>query len=330
MSKILCLHHTDLDGACAGAICGYWCEKMGYDIDYRLYNYGYPLKESDFDGYDEIFAVDISFHESSPWVYTYLGPRLTWIDHHKSAIEFEKKNYNIFKDLGIAGIREIGKGACELTWEYLFPDSRTPKLVQYLSTYDTWRKDREGFDWRTCECIQWGCRQEYGISAKDICNYLKLAELGLTDYLEELRSKGESILSYVEKNFTGKLKNYGSFIPEFNVEGIGSYRVMALNTNEFTSKVFEGLFDPRYYDIMMPYCICPREGDPGKFDVRVSLYTEKPGIDVSKIAEIFGGGGHIGAAGFSTTLETLSTILSCAMSLKEYDNWLYITGRKKC
>lgn len=326
--KVLSIYHSsDLDGSMSGGIVGYWSEKMGYEVDYRPYNYGFPISQKDFNGYDLVFAVDISFHESDPWVYEYLGNRLVWIDHHKSAIEFKEKNPGYFK--GVQGIQKSGKGACELVWEYLFPDSKTPKLVLYLSTYDTFNKTRPGFDWRKTEQIQFGCRQEYGISAKDMCNYLKLAELGLNDYIEDFRSKGENILDYLEKNFASKIKNYGTFIPEFMVEGLGTYRVMALNTNEFTSKAFEGLYDPRFYDIMMPYCVCPREGSPGKFDVRFSLYTEKSGIDVSKIAEIFQGGGHSQAAGGCMTLETLGTILGCGMSLKEYDSWLYATGKRK-
>lgn len=322
--KVLCLYHaSDLDGAASGGIVGYWAEKMGYNITYKPYNYGYLIKPTDFKGYDLVFAVDISFHETDPWVYNYLGDRLVWIDHHKSAIEYSEKHPEIINS---ETVLKIGKGACELVWETLFPDNPCPKLVQYLSSYDVWDKKR--FEWRQTEQIQFGARLEYGISPKDLCNYLKLIEFGLTDYIEEIRAKGESVLEYVEKNFAGKIKNYGFFIPEFKVEGLGSYRVLMLNTNEFTSKAFEGIYDPRFYDIMAPFCICPKEKEPGKFDVRISLYTEKQGIDVSKIAEIFGGGGHASASGFVTNLETLQTILSCGMSLKEYDTWLYVTGKK--
>lgn len=326
MSKVLSIYHaSDLDGGMSGAIVGYWAQKLGHEITYKPYNYGYPIAPEDFKDYDIIFATDVSFHETDPWVYDFLGEKLVWIDHHKSAIEFKERNLEAFKR--IQGVQKIGKGACELTWEYLFPDNKTPKLVQYLSSYDVWDKNR--FPWTITEQIQYGTRQEYGISPKDLCNYLKMIELGLTDYLEELRLKGESILGYIEKNLTGKLKNYGSFIPEFKIEGIGTYRVMALNTNEFSSKSFEGLYNPDFYDIMMPYCICPREKEPGKFDIRVSMYTENPDIDVSKIAEVFKGGGHKGAAGFTIDLKTLETILSCSMSLKEYDNWLWMTGKKR-
>lgn len=326
--KVLILHHTDLDGAMSGGVCGYYCQKLGYEPTYKLYNYGYPIKPENFKGFDLVFAVDISFHETDPWVYQYLGRqgKLIWIDHHKSAIEFKSKHPEYFE--GVIGTQKIGKGACELTWEYLFPDSKTPRLIQYLSAYDVW--DKERFDWaEVTEPIQYGCRLEYGISAKDLCNYLGLLELGLTDYLEELRQSGKNILKYIEKNLSGKIKNYGSFIPEFNVEGVGTYRILLLNTNEFSSKSFDGMYDPRFYDIMAPYCICPREGEPGKFDVRMSFYTDKPDIDVSKVAEIFGGGGHSGAAGCAIDLATLQTILECSMSLKEYDNWLWYTGKKK-
>lgn len=328
--KVLSITHaSDLDGSMSGGVVGYWAELMGYEVDYKLYNYGYPINTNIFNRYDIIVLTDISFHEDHPEIFKYLGcsgKLCIWIDHHKSSIEFKNNHPEYFE--GIKGVQKIGVAACELAWEYFFPDSRTPKLVEYLSAYDVFDKDRFQGEWTKVEQIQYGTRLEYGISPSDMCNYLRLLELGLTDYLEDFRKNGEIVLKYTEKNLAGKLKNYGSYIPEFTVEGLGTYRVIALNTNEFTSKAFESLYDTRFYDIMMPYCICPKEGNPGKFNVRFSMYTERDDIDVSKIAEIFSGGGHAKAAGGQMSLETLSTILSCAMSLKEFDNWLYINKKK--
>jgi oligoribonuclease NrnB/cAMP/cGMP phosphodiesterase (DHH superfamily) len=59
--------------------------------------------------------------------------RLIWIDHHKSAIEAHE-------ELGkyIPGLREYGRAACELTWEFFRPGVKMPRGIHYLGRYDVW------------------------------------------------------------------------------------------------------------------------------------------------------------------------------------------------
>ena len=72
---------------------------------------------------------------------------------------------------------------------------------------------------------------------------------------------------------------------------------MAMNTTEFSSKVFDSLtpdwLDGRKIKALMPFCIMPG----GK--VRFSLYKcVEDGVDCCEVSKRFGGGGHAGAAGF--------------------------------
>ena len=71
-----------------------------------------------------------------------------------------------------------------------------------------------------------------------------------------------------------------------------SYRVLACNTIVFNSQFFDGFYDPEKHDVMCAYCQLAN----GKW--KVSLYSTKPGIDCGAICKMFGGGGHVGAAGF--------------------------------
>ena len=103
---------------------------------------------------------------------------------------------------------------------------------------------------------------------------------------------------------------------------------MALNTPDFSSMSFMSHYDPRYFDIMMPFAIVPSNVELGNFFVRCSLYTENPNIDVSLIAEKFGGSGHKGSAGFQTSLETLQEILKCSGSLKLYMDSIGFKGNE--
>lgn len=307
--KILVIHHTDLDGAMSAAVVG--MKHRNDEITYRLYNYGWPLEPKDLDGYDLVYAVDVSFNQSSPWVYELKN--LIWIDHHKTAIEYEDQNPWMHQ---IPGLRKIGKGACEFTWEYLFPGIPCLELIQYLSAYDVWDKTR--FDWMTVEEIEYGAKQIFGVSPIALIDFI---DKGGTP--EVLRETGYNVLSYLEKSGKGKLGNNGFYIHNFF-----GYHVMALNTLDFSSMSFMSYYDPKYFDIMMPFAIIPDEANPGNAYVRCSFYTENPNIDVSLIAKQFSGGGHKGAAGGSMTLETLKEILSCSCSLKEYMKSIGFEGNK--
>ena len=70
----------------------------------------------------------------------------------------------------------------------------------------------------------------------------------------------------------------------------GKYeKCYALNAYQFGSQQFGELM--KTYDILVAFIY---DGEK----TTVSLYTEKPDVDVSAIAKEFGGGGHKGAAGF--------------------------------
>lgn len=78
---------------------------------------------------------------------------------------------------------------------------------------------------------------------------------------------------------------------------VDEVKVVAMNTTEFSSKVFDSLtpdwLDGRKIKALMPFCIMPG----GK--VRFSLYKcVEDGVDCCEVSKRFGGGGHAGAAGF--------------------------------
>ena len=58
------------------------------------------------------------------------------------------------------------------------------------------------------------------------------------------------------------------------------------------SQLFETVWDPERHDVMIAY----RQMADGSWSV--GLYSPKPEVDVSAIAEGHGGGGHCDAAGF--------------------------------
>lgn len=72
-------------------------------------------------------------------------------------------------------------------------------------------------------------------------------------------------------------------------------KCIAINKGLTNSKVFDSVWNAEKYDAMLTFCLMsPKRG------WTISLYSDKPGIDVSKIAKSRGGGGHKQAAGFQS------------------------------
>ena len=108
-----CFYHSaDLDGHCSGALI-----KMAYpDCDLIGINYGDEFPWLAVNSQDQVFMVDFALQPFELMQVLAQRCDLTWIDHHKSAIE-EARDLPFFK---FERHRlEIGKGACQLVWEYL-------------------------------------------------------------------------------------------------------------------------------------------------------------------------------------------------------------------
>lgn len=136
--KTVCIYHSiDLDGWMSAAIVKRWFKKNNKDFikdtdsnfcDFIGYNYGDPIP--DVSEYDKVTMVDISFPKEEM---DKIGiKKLVWIDHHISAIkDSEPYPYN-----DAFGIRDTNFAACELTWQYFFPNEPMPEIVRLLGRYD--------------------------------------------------------------------------------------------------------------------------------------------------------------------------------------------------
>lgn len=271
-------HKRDFDGYCSGAIIKYKfpeAKLVGAD-------YGEPLGV-DVTGEDVIMS-DVSFDMEVMQDIATKSKSFVWIDHHISAIqkygEYTKNN-NLRCDVKL----ENGRAACELTWEYLFPDIEMPLAIKILGEYDTWRnQDKERWD-NIIMPFQYGMRSKY-YGADDF-------PIGLFDINQEpvkavyeIIQVGKIILDYQKRQNTINCRK--SFTAE-----IGKYRAICLNGSGFSSQTFESVYDEKKHDIMVPF-----QYDGEKWIV--SFYTTKDDVDCSELAKSFGGGGHKQASGAQT------------------------------
>lgn len=263
-------HKSDLDGHCSGAIIKQNypnCEMIGVDYKDRIKQFLIRPDET-------IFVVDFSFPMDDMFTLNNIST-LHWIDHHKTSIDEVTK----FKFIATGGQSlEIGKAGCELTWEYIYPSKPMPISVMLLGRYDVW----DHKDLRVLP-FQFGMRTLTDTHPDQIFLWSKI--FNSNDYVLELINIGNIILNYqkIQDDMYAKGMSY-----ETEFEG---YRAIVLNKPFSNSKVFDSVYDPNKHDIMIIFGVKPKQ-------IKYTLYSNKPSIDVSKIAKKYGGGGHKGAAGF--------------------------------
>jgi oligoribonuclease NrnB/cAMP/cGMP phosphodiesterase (DHH superfamily) len=270
MKKYCFYHSGDFDGKCSAAIFKLkYSDVILYGIDYgEEFPFDVIKKE------DIVFMVDFSLAKEDILKLNKMCT-FVWIDHHISAI-------NDKEFFGILGLRDHNYAACQLVWKYLFNTEPVPKAVNLIGNYDIWNhRDPDVLP------FQMGLKTYDFDPEKDFKQWKKLFltpyYLNPFAYYKKFIKIGKSIIKYQEFINKQMVKN----AHEVDFEG---YKCIALNTAYSNSFVFNSI--PNVYAVKILYY------NNGKF-WRYTLYSdEKHGINVSKIAKKYNGGGHFYAAGF--------------------------------
>lgn len=278
MTQYIFYHSADLDGHCSGAIAKHRFPKA------ELYpiNYNQPFPWEIVETADSVYMMDFGLQPFEQMHRLNASSRLVWIDHHVSAIEAYKASGEI-----ILGKREVGKGACELAWECLYPDVDMPRFIHLLGRYDVWDHSDQALWDDEILPFQYGLRLENTDPSKnwEFWNKLFLAD---NAYYETAIERGKLILSYVAQTSARYMHSHAY---EIQFEGL---RALAVNAGNVSSRFFESMYNPARHDIMIAY-----SNIRGQF-WGVTLYSDKPEVNCAVIAKKYGGGGHKGAAGFSS------------------------------
>jgi oligoribonuclease NrnB/cAMP/cGMP phosphodiesterase (DHH superfamily) len=283
-----CFYHLDSDGKCAAFWVSYSVELHDYpkydpkfiEIDYRT---RFPMETILPD--EQIYIVDYSISPDEMRELLKITQDVTWIDHHKTAIEkyanFEHK---------IRGIRYDGVAGCILTYCYIhhmtnrgdgdtkpFNISMTedaPLFTKLIADWDVW-KFEYGDDTRNFQTAF----NTYGFNPLSKLWDELLNSKTLT---QDLILQGKIMTVYRDS----WAKNYMKFGFETIFHG---KKCFAVNLGCCNSEYFKSLPENEY-EIFIPFIF-----DGNQYVV--SLYSKT--IDVSEIAKTYGGGGHKGASGFS-------------------------------
>ncbi len=278
------IHHSaDMDGI----FCREIARKFLPDATLVGWDYGNPVPEMppSGDGDHSLYMLDISVDGLMDY------PGLTWIDHHKSAME----KY----PAAIPGYRIDGVAACRLAWQWFtsepgvkwFPGASCPLAskqdfvgrtvsepwaVRLAGEYDIWdKRDPDS------ELFQHGLRSEelYPSTWETL-----LGNHGGT--VVRLLNQGRA-LQYAKTQENASIIKASGFSIDFD-----GLRFLACNAARYNSHLFTAGLTPEH-----DACFGFRWTGT---DWSVSLYHApgKEHHDLSLIAVKYGGGGHRGACGF--------------------------------
>lgn len=315
----LILHHDDNDGKAAAAIIMQDIIESGTG-DYKLIECDYTktLEEyinsvKDWANSKEVYILDYSISNDTDAqyltkIYATLGPRLIWIDHHKTSLEMlNSPSYSGLKY--ITGPRINGISGCALTWIYKHVDAEdtNPVYVEFLNRYNNTQQVVQSDcaltilqDLKCPTVLQFIHRYDiwdtndlvisfhYGFGDKSP-EEIRQIIAGETDInIINIQNIGFCIRSNIKEENKKEVYNH-SFEVDVNYRE-ATYKALALNTNRFTSLTFDDTINE--YDLVIPFLF---DGEHWRY----SMYTVKDNVDVSVLCKALGGGGHVKASGFS-------------------------------
>lgn len=267
--NIICLHHNDQDGHAAGAIVRH---KFGEAVKLFEIDYGLPIPWEAIHSADTVILTDFSLPRTDmEAILAAKGEKFIWIDHHISAMKD-------MAGLSLAGMRDVEKAGCVLTWEYFFPDTAVPDAVKYIGDRDIWR-----FEYPQTHHFCEGLFAQNFHAENDAL--WQPFFTGDDAAVQTMLSNGKILLDARLNSITHHVANAGF---EAIFEG---FRVLAVN---LPSNGDIGHHICKWgYDVAYVYADAWQDG---QIATKVTLYSET--TDVSVLAKAHGGGGHKGAAGF--------------------------------
>lgn len=270
--KTIIFYHDDMDGiASASVVLNKYKHKQNVECIKVNYNQEIDLEIVK---NNIVYVLDFSFNETQMNYIKDNSNDLIWIDHHKTA---QEKLSNMWNDINIKGIRDISKAACELTWNYIYPDKKTlPDAIKYIADRDTWTfkfgNDTKAFHERITMIYK-----KPGIdlcyATKGIFNeHIKHGYLLLDKKQDQIKSNFEKGFDFIfKKKYNGRLIN-------------------AVNS---TSELGEYCYKEKGYDLVLMFQI---------IENKIVFSLRSNHLDVSELAKKYGGGGHKLASGFSLDL----------------------------
>ena len=262
MKSIVILYHANCpDGF--GAAWAAW-KKFGNKAEYIPVNPETlpekPLKNK------IVYTLDMSFKAPVFRRLMKQNKSIVSLDHHKSRKEdMEKFPQNVFDN---------DNSGATIAWGYFHPGKKTPPFLKYLEDNDLWR-----------------FRLPYAKELSSVIFLLKFDFKDWSKFAARLENKKErkKIFEQAKNIFAYEQKIAASAVERAALVRFEGYRTLAAN-----SAILESEIGHRLSKKLPPIGIIWRQR---KSFINVSLRSNGK-VDVSKLAQKYGGGGHKKASGF--------------------------------
>lgn len=290
-NKVLVIsHEDDIDGL-GGVILGYLAFK---DIDYMLIHVKEQTEIVDFiknSNYEKVFITDLGLEDKIADEINELGMNILHFDHHETNVYASKYAFSTVE------IQRNGISTCGTELFYLYlkennllkDNALIKRFVEDTRAYDTW-------DWV----------KNNNVEANDLNKLFSI--VGIDTYIskmvDKLRNNNKDIFDETDKYLIELKTQEENELIELSDKSLiirekDGFKFGIVFGNKFLSIIGNTLCN-RHPELDYMLLIDPLEK-------KVSLRSVR--IDVSKVAESYGGGGHKYAAGFSLNEEKFKSLL---------------------
>lgn len=290
-NKVLVIsHEDDIDGL-GGVILGYLAFK---DIDYMLIHVKEQTEIVDFvknSNYEKVFITDLGLEDKIADEINELGMNILHFDHHETNVYASKYAFSTVE------IQRNGISTCGTELFYLY--LKENNLLKDNALIKIFVEDTRAYD-------NWDWVKNNNVEANDLNKLFSI--VGIDTYIskmvDKLRNNNKDIFDETDK-----------YLIELNTQE--EKKLIELSDKSLIIREKDGLkfgivFGNKFLSII-GNTLCNRHPeldymlliDP--LEKKVSLRSVR--IDVSKVAESYGGGGHKYAAGFSLNEEIFKSLL---------------------
>lgn len=290
-NKVLVIsHEDDIDGL-GGVILGYLAFK---DIDYMLIHVNEQTEIVDFvknSNYEKVFITDLGLEDKIADEINELGMNILHFDHHETNVYASKYAFSTVE------IQRNGISTCGTELFYLYlkennllkDNALIKRFVEDTRAYDTW-------DWV----------KNNNVEANDLNKLFGI--VGIDTYIskmvDKLRNNNKDIFDETDKYLIELKTQEENELIELSDKSLiirekDGLKFGIVFGNKFLSIIGNTLCN-RHPELDYMLLIDPLE-------MKASLRSVR--IDVSKVAESYGGGGHKYAAGFGLNEEKFKSLL---------------------
>ena len=272
-SNIVCIYHAN----CQDGFTAAWAVREALGEENVEFIPGVYQKPPPDVTDKRVILVDFSYKRDVLMDMATKAEHITVLDHHKSA-QGELGTINT-QDLAegdycpMTIIFDMNKSGALLAWEYFFPDVIPPKALQHVSDRDLWKFELS----HTREICAAIFSYPYDFKVwDDLMNPAHIA--GLVTEGTAIERKHHKDVAELVAGLKRDMLIGDHWVPVANLP-----YVYTSDAGHLMSKDID------------TFAACYWDTDTGRV---FSLRSRKGGMDVSKVAEQYGGGGHANAAGF--------------------------------